>query len=100
MKEAALRHAPVLLLGDRRDSEGEVDELQRALAHCQRRYPSVHIYPIANSADVAHFLQKHDERVQLAVIGGDDANKLGEIVGPTGHPIFHHTDSSVLVVGG
>lgn len=98
MKEAALRHAPVLLLGDRESAHGEVDRLEREMDGWKRRYPDVHIYPIANSADVAHFLKKHDERVQLAVIGSADADELAEIVGPTGHPVFHHTDSSALVV--
>ncbi len=98
MREAALRHAPVLLLGDRKSSEGTVDRFEREIIEWKRRYPDVHIYPIANSADVAHFLKKHDERVQLAVIGAADADELPGIVGTTGHPVFHHTDSSALIV--
>ena len=98
MEEAALRHAPVLLLGDRESGGAPYDELDREVDNWRRRYPDVHIYPLANSADVAHFLKKHDERVQLAVIGAADADELAQIVGPTGHPVFHHADSSALVV--
>lgn len=98
MREASLRHAPVLLLGDRGSAEGAIDQLEHQVADWRRRFPGVHIYPIANSADVAHFLKKHDERVQLAVIGSDDARELAHIVGPAGHPVFHHADSSALVV--
>lgn len=98
MKEAALRRAPVLLLGDRQDAEGVPDRLERQVRGWKQRYPDVHIYPVANSADVANFLKEHDERVQLAVIGGADADELADIVGPTGHPVFHHADSSALVV--
>jgi len=98
MREAALRQAPVLLLGNRNGAEGPDDRLERELAGWRRRFPDVHIYPIADSDDVARFLKKHDERVQLAVIGGDDAGELAEIIGPTRHPVFHHADSSALVV--
>ncbi|RDH78179.1 universal stress protein [Mycolicibacterium moriokaense] len=89
MEEAALRHAPVLLLGERETAQG-----------WHRRYPDVHVYPIGDSADVADFLKKHAERVQLAVIAGADAGELAEIIGPTGHPVLHHADSSALVVRG
>ncbi len=98
MREAALRQAPVLLLGDRDKADGPSDRLERVSESWKRRYPGVHIYPIADSADVAHFLKKHDERVQLAVIGSADADELAEIVGPTGHSIFRHADSSALIV--
>ncbi|MGZ7007429.1 MAG: universal stress protein [Ilumatobacteraceae bacterium] len=98
MREASLRHAPVLLLGDRESADGAVDRLEHEIVSWKRRYPDVHIYPVANAADVAHFLKHHDERVQLAVIGAADAGELADIVGPTGHPVFHHADSSALVV--
>jgi nucleotide-binding universal stress UspA family protein len=97
MEEATLRHAPVLLLGDR---DAAAAPLESEVDSWKQRYPDVHIYPIANGADVAHFLKKRDERVQLAVIGGADADDLAQIVGPSSHPIFHHPDSSALVVRG
>jgi nucleotide-binding universal stress UspA family protein len=100
MEEAQLRKAPVLALGTRHDDPAETtgDDLDRKVQQCRERYPDVHVYPIANQADVAHFLAKHHERVQLAVIGASDAGELARIVGPHGHPVFHHTESSVLVV--
>lgn len=43
-------------------------------------------------------LADHDERVQLAVIGGGEAGQLARLVGPSGHPVFRHAECSVLVV--
>ncbi|MDY6997541.1 MAG: universal stress protein [Actinomycetota bacterium] len=86
MQEAELRHAPVLALGDA-DPQ-----------NWKKRHPDVHVYPITDDADVAHFLKKHDERVQLAVIGSTETGDLAQIVGPHGHPVFHHAHSSALVV--
>lgn len=86
MQEAELRHAPVLALGS--------DQL----GSWQERHPDVHVYPISDEADVAHFLKKHHERVQLAVIGSDATDELPQIVGPHGHPVFRHAQSSALVV--
>ena len=99
MQEAQLRHAPVLALGERQHlAEAPRDYLDREVEKWKRRYPDVHLYPIANRADVAHFLKHHDERILLAVIGGSEAGELADIVGPYGHPVFHHAVSSVLVV--
>jgi nucleotide-binding universal stress UspA family protein len=100
MQEASLRHAPVLLLGDRDPAGTPYADLESDADDWKKRYPDVHIYPVADGADVAHFLKKHDERVQLAVIGGADADDLAQIIGPSRHPIFHHADSSALVVRG
>jgi nucleotide-binding universal stress UspA family protein len=91
IQEAKLRQAPVLALGDGQSLEDKVGEWKR-------RHPDLHIYPVSDGADVVHFFKKHDERVQLAVIGGSQAGELAQIVGPYGHPVFHHTESSVLVV--
>jgi nucleotide-binding universal stress UspA family protein len=96
MEEAALRGAPVLLLGDKK--AGGERAVDKVAAEWRQRYPGVHIFPIAKSADVAHFLKKHDQRIQLAVIGAADVDELAEIVGPKQHVVFHHTDSSALVV--
>jgi nucleotide-binding universal stress UspA family protein len=100
MDEARLRKAPVLALGTRHDDAAKTprDELDSKVQQWRERYPDVHVYPIANRADVVHFLTEHDERVQLAVIGASDAGQLARIVGPYGHPVFHHAESSVLVV--
>ncbi len=91
MDEARLRHAPVLMLG-KRNGLNDIVEQWKA------RYPDVHVYPVANSADVGRFLKKHDEAVQLAVIGGSRAEEVMQIVGPYGHSPFRGTAASVLVV--
>ena len=91
IQEAKLRQAPVLAVGNDHGLEGTV-------ATWKRRHPDVHIYPVSDEADVVHFLKKHDERLQLAVIGASQAGELAQIVGPYGHPVFHHTESSVLIV--
>jgi nucleotide-binding universal stress UspA family protein len=100
MEEAKLRRAPVLALGDRQTGANALrDGLERDVDTWKERYPDVHIYPVANRADIGHFLKKHDERIQLAVIGGSDADEVAQILGPYGHaPLHHHAVSSVLVV--
>lgn len=96
LEEAMLRGAPVLLLGDKK-AEGE-RAVDKVADGWRQLYPGVHIFPIADSADVAHFLKKRNERIQLAVIGAADIDELARIVGPKSHLVSHHTDSSALVV--
>lgn len=91
MREARLRKTPVLMLGER-------DGLSEVIEQWKTRYPGVHIYPVADGADVARFLKKHDEWIQLAVIGGSRADEVMQILGPRGHPLFHRRAASVLVV--
>lgn len=100
MVEAELRHAPVLALGAPADDldDSRHDGLERQVQQWKSRYPEVHLYPIATRDDIAHFLEHHHERVQLAVIGPSDAGQLARIIGPQGHPVFRHALSSVLVV--
>ncbi|MDN4516933.1 MULTISPECIES: universal stress protein [Mycolicibacterium] len=96
LREAALRHVPVLALGDGR-TEDSADALERRLRSWRERYPDVHIYPIAGSADVTHFLKKHDEPVMLTVIGSDEAGEVAKIIGH-GHSLLRRGTSSALVV--
>ena len=91
IEEAKLRQAPVLIIGKR-------DGLDRDVEQWKQRHPDVHVYPVSDGADIARFLKKHDEPVQLAVIGGAEASELAKIIGPYGHPIFHHAQSSALIV--
>lgn len=91
LSEAELRRAPVLMLGND-------DGLEQRVKQCTQRHPGVHIYPITEGASVARFLKKHDERVQLAVIGGTEADQLAHIIGPHGHRLFNHAQSSTLIV--
>lgn len=93
MREAALRHLPVLALGD----SSVPESLERQLLSWRERFPDVHIYPIDNRGEVTHFLRKHDEPVLLAVIGERQADQVAQIVGH-GHSIFRHSATSALVV--
>lgn len=98
MREALLRRTPVLLLGGATSGETTQSELDQEVAKWKLRYSNVHVYPVANRADVGHFMRKHHEPVRLAVIDGSDADELATIVGPYGQSVFHHAESSVLVV--
>ena len=64
------------------------------------RHPEVRVYPITTKHAIASFLHANDERVQLAVISGAEADQLARLVGPSGHPLFRHPECSVLVVRG
>ena len=96
MVEAALRKAPVLAIGvESRDND---HVLECRVQEIRRRYPDVHVYPVATHDDIARFLEDNDERVHLVVIGASEAGQLTRIVGPHGHPLYRHAESSVLVV--
>jgi nucleotide-binding universal stress UspA family protein len=96
MDEARLRRTPVLMLGDRNGLDD--DSLDDIVARWKGHYPDVHVYPVSDGADVGKFLKKHDEWVQLAVIGGSHADEVMAILGPFGHPLFHRRAASVLIV--
>jgi nucleotide-binding universal stress UspA family protein len=96
MVEALLRKAPVLAIGV--ESKDLDHELESRVQELRRRYPDVHVYPVATHDDIARFLEDSHERVQLVVIGNSDAGQLARIVGPHGHPVYRHAESSVLVV--
>lgn len=93
MREADLRHLPLLLIGNQ-------ELLDYKIASWKPRYPNVHVYPVtADSTDVGRFLKKHHERIALAVIGGSDADEVPQLLGPQGHhSLFHRSAASVLVI--
>jgi nucleotide-binding universal stress UspA family protein len=98
--EAKLRRAPMLVLGGRPEelSEHADGEFERRVTGWRQRYPEVRVYPIATKHAIASYLSANNQRVQLAAIGGNEARQLAELVGPQGHPLFHHPECSVLVV--
>ena len=98
LREAKLRDAPVLAIGERKTRLGSGEGLGAAVTRWRQCHPDVHIYLVADQADVAYFLKHFDQRVELAVIGGAQSGQLARIVGPAGHPWFHHSECSVLVV--
>jgi nucleotide-binding universal stress UspA family protein len=100
--EAKLRRAPMLVLGGRPEelTEHADGAFERRVQDWGQRHPEVRVYPITTKNAIASFLSANDERVQLAVISGAEANQLARLVGPSGHPLFHHPECSVLVVRG
>lgn len=100
MKEAQLRHAPVLALGVWRQDLGEMphDEVDRRVKFWGRRYPTARIHGAATRTGIADFLDVNDRRIQLAVIGGSDTDQVARLIGPHKHPILGHAECSVLIV--
>jgi nucleotide-binding universal stress UspA family protein len=100
--EAELRRAPMLVLGGRPEelTEHADGEFERRVQDWRQRHPEVRVYPITTKYAIASFLSANDERVQLAVISGAEADQLARLVGPSGHPLFLHPECSVLVVRG
>jgi nucleotide-binding universal stress UspA family protein len=100
MKEAELRHAPVLALGVLRKDSGDMpsEELDRRVRCWGRRHPGVEIYAGATRTDIADFLAVVDRTIQLAVIGSSDADQVARLIGPHRHPILGHAECSVLIV--
>jgi len=100
--EAKLRGAPMLVLGGRPEelTEHADGEFERRVQDWRQRHPEVRVYPITTKYAIASFLRTNDERVQLAVISGAEADQLTRLVGPSGHPLFGHPECSVLVVRG
>ncbi|MGD1108770.1 MAG: universal stress protein [Mycobacterium sp.] len=98
--EAKLRGAPMLVLGGRPEelTEHADGAFERRVQGWHQRHPEVRVYPITTKYAIASFLRTNDERVQLAVIGGAEADQLAQLVGPAGHPLFQHPECSVLVV--
>jgi hypothetical protein len=100
--EAKLRRAPMLVLGGRPEelTEHAEGKFERRVQDWRQRHPEVRVYPITTKHAIASFLRTNDERVQLAVISGAEADQLARLIGPYGHPLFHHPECSVLVVRG
>jgi nucleotide-binding universal stress UspA family protein len=100
--EAKLRRAPMLVLGGRPEelTEHADGAFERRVQDWRQRNPEVRVYPITTKFAIASFLRVNDERVQLAVIGADEADQLVRLIGPSGHPLFHHPKCSVLIVRG
>jgi nucleotide-binding universal stress UspA family protein len=100
IKEAQLRHAPVLALAVWRDDLGKIpsDELDRRVHFWERRYPSVQFHARATRTGIADFLDVSSSRIQLAVIGSSDTDQVASLIGPHSHPILGHAECSVLIV--
>jgi nucleotide-binding universal stress UspA family protein len=102
MEEARVRRAPVLALGVWRWALFEIGDEQfyRRLDHWLRRYPDVEVEVASTRLSLTRYLEGRIGGVQLVVIGGRDAKRVAQLVGPHSLPIFTHADCSVLIVRG
>ncbi len=98
--EAKLRRAPMLILGGQPEDLGANADgrFERRVQDWRDRNPEVRAYPVATQFAIASFLRVNEERVQLAVISAAEADQLAQLIGPSGHQLFHHPECSVLVV--
>lgn len=86
MEEGRLRGATVRQIDARVDS-------------WVRRYPDVHVQIVAPGIG-PRYLENHDSKIQLAVVGSTDAEEIIRLVNPDIHPILGYPDWSMLVVRG
>lgn len=100
MEEARVRRAPVLALDIGRWAQLEIanGRFYRHLDPWLRRYPDVKVEVASTRSSLARYLEGFIGGVQLVVIGGDDAIRAAQLVGPHGLPILAHADCSVLIV--
>jgi nucleotide-binding universal stress UspA family protein len=85
MREGRLRNATVRQIDRRANS-------------WVRRFPDVRVQTVAAGCTAAGGHPTQSALVQLAVVGRADAERIGELVSPNGHPIVGYPDCSVLLV--
>ena len=84
MEEGRLRHATVR-------------QIDRRLHSWVRRYPDVPVQTVAAGTGTK-LGESHGTAIELAVVGGSDAEQMTGIATPNCHPIIGYPDCSVLVV--
>ena len=100
LKEAQLRHAPVLAVGTWTHTLGAVtnDELEHRVVEWRLDHPDVRIYPVSTHANLPQFLaENRRESVHLAVIGPADTTEIQQIIGPHDRSVVPHSECSVMV---
>jgi nucleotide-binding universal stress UspA family protein len=100
--QARVRRAPVLAVGVWGLARFEVggERFYRRVDHWSRRHPDVQIEVATTHLSLARYLEGRIGGVQLVVISGRDANRVPQLIGPEGLPVFAHANCSVLVVRG
>jgi nucleotide-binding universal stress UspA family protein len=100
-REARLRGASVLALGEWRWGLGEIpyEQLDHRLGRWVSQYPEVHVQPVAARRGAADFLTGTEEFVQLAIVGSNEAGEVARMVGPVSSRLRRNAGCSVLVVG-
>ena len=87
MEEGRRRHATVR-------------QIDRRLDSWVRRYPDVAVQTVATGTGLrpAMLEEKAGSAIELAVVGGADADRIAGLATPNCHPIVGYPDCSVLVV--
>ncbi|MBI3214064.1 MAG: universal stress protein [Mycobacterium sp.] len=100
MDEARLRNAPLVAIGlwDKDFRYPSADEFDRLVQSWRQRYPDVRVHPVTTRSGLVRFLSGTDAPIDLVVIGPGESARVAHIVGPHNHPIFGHSQCSVLVV--
>ena len=100
LEVARVRHAPVLAVATWSSvlSGVSYDELSQRVEAWRRRYPDVHIHPVAAGGGLPEFLVGHRNDVQLAVVGSADAGQVDQIIGPHDRSLMPYGQCSVMVV--
>lgn len=107
--EARLRAAPLRVLGawqsDEHDAQTVAEsgrqvrvELDRRIDHWRRRYPDLHVLPVAVHGGAVDYLAEHAAEVQLMVAGGHDSATIDGLLGPAGAAALRESACSILVV--
>lgn len=97
--QARLRGRPVLTVGVWHPGFGasQHDDLERMVAGWQKRYPDVHIHPVANGTRISRFLNTHPDLSGLVVIDESAAEDVASIIGAGHRSQSGDTERGVLV---
>jgi nucleotide-binding universal stress UspA family protein len=97
MDEARLRSASLLVLRVWPTTRGSAsgDHLDRRMTLWQRRYPDVHVHPLAVYTSVAEFFTEPDPSVSLAIIDTVSGDEATRFVGPS---VVSRAHCSMIVV--
>lgn len=88
-----------LAMQEGRLRDATVRQVDRRLDSWVRRYPDVHVETVAAGSGRSYSGSHPDRhRVQLAVVGQADADRITELEVPNCHPILGYPDCSVLLV--
>jgi nucleotide-binding universal stress UspA family protein len=111
VREALLRHAPLVVAATRRhhlsdfydhDRHAEENrcveaELSRRLERWTRKHPELDARAVAVRGDLLGYLARQARSTQLVVVGRGRAHGIAEMVGPSSRGALHDSVCSVLV---
>lgn len=83
---------------DAEDDRRALAGLDRRLASWKRRYPQLRVESVAVHGSLLQYLGHHRRSLGLAIIGTQNRQHVGELVGPVGSAILQDADCSLLIV--